>query len=171
MTGFISRSNHTWFIRNMKSSAVSGAPSDHLIPGRRRIVVTRPSSLRRQDSARLGSTLRRSAEIVRACSKLKNCQLSHSVMRAVPPYLPIFRYGCTTTGSSGRRASTGGRSRPSSIGLWKNCVMPSSLAVFGAANHSGGNGGTSSSAAMTRAAATAAMHARIPGIVRLPVHS
>ena len=111
--GDISGSIQTCLRRNQKSSAVSGAPSDHLMPARSLTVVMRPSSLKLQDSARLGRTLRMSAERVSACSQLKNCQLSQMVVRAVPPYLPIDRYGSMTTGSSGRRSSTEGRSRPS----------------------------------------------------------
>ena len=75
----------------MKSSAVRGAPSDHLSPARSFTVVTRPSSDRLQDSARFGSTLRMSAESVSACSQLKNCHESQSVMRALPPYFPTLR--------------------------------------------------------------------------------
>ena len=67
VNGCISSSSQSWLNRNMKSLDVRGAPSDHFIPGRRRIVVTRPSSLTLQDSARLGRMLRRSAEIVSAC--------------------------------------------------------------------------------------------------------
>ena len=87
--GDISGSSQTWLKRNSKSDAVNGMPSDHLIPGRRRTVVTRPSSLTSKNSARFGRTLRMSAEIVTACSVLKNCPLSQIVIRAVPPYLPM----------------------------------------------------------------------------------
>ena len=88
--GDISGSSQTWLKRNMKSSAVNASsPSDHLRPSRNRMVVTRPSSLTSKNSARFGRTLRMSAEIVTACSVLKNCQLSQIVIRAVPPYLPM----------------------------------------------------------------------------------
>ena len=90
VTGDISGSMWTWLKRNMKSSEVRGWPSDHFSPLRSVMVVTRPSSERLHDSARFGSTLRMSAERVRACSQLKNCQVSQSVMRAVPPYLPTL---------------------------------------------------------------------------------
>ena len=52
-------------------------------------------------------------------------------------------------------------------GFWEKRVMPSSLAVFGGANHSGGNEVFSGSAAITRAVPTAATHARKPSIIRL----
>ena len=97
-----------WYMssyQNTKSSAVNGAPSDHFMPLRRKIVVRLPSADCSQPLATPGTIL------VPVTSQ--NSSLSPERMRLpfspspgprkprrqVPPYLPTLRSGFSTIGS------------------------------------------------------------------------
>src|SRR5581483_6916872 len=128
------------------SSAVNGSPSDHLCPLRSVKVISVKSSFHLKSFAMLGTMVFSSS---RKRSKftwrtLKNSELPDSgpieAKRARPPYLPISSEGTTTSGSSGRRCSTGARSpliKPISFSFGSNCARLVSVNLqFAAASNS-----------------------------------
>src|SRR5262245_23767902 len=131
LDGFRSSFRYRSSYQNMMSSAVKGSPSDHFIPSRSFRTMVLPPSCNSQPLAMCGTICSTFASQYRMWSWLWRSMFCLSAgpvnaMRQLPPYLPTSSVGLSTSGSLGRRCSTGGSlpalTRSANIGASLNAL-------------------------------------------------